>query len=513
MEKLYNNIILEDGFTNEPANAENVPYLKNPPEVIDVTVGRQLFADDFLIDKTDLSPEYHKAKKFEGNPILKPETEWECFGSPVACPKSGGVFYDEDEKIFKMWYEAGWLYQMCYATSKDGIHWERPDLDVEPGTNKILTYEGWELKKEHTDDVMYLRPDSTTVFIDPHAPKDEKYKLFLRNPGNDYPGIAAVSADGIHFRDFKFTGKVYDRSSIFYNPFRKKWCFSIRWSWWKPEIPRLHRVRYYKEVDNYMEECAWADGEATPWMTEDDLDKPKADIGFKPMPYNIDCVAYESIMVGMMQMLFGPENEISEKSGTPKLTELIPMYSRDGYHFSRPCRDSIIEATRTKDSWERGYVQCVSGGIIPNGDELWIYYIGFKGDENYANQSWFTNGMYRYGSTGLAKLRRDGFVSMNGCGTLTTRKLTTNGKASLHINAIGKVAAHVLDKDGNILATSAEFEGDSTNTKLDFGGFDISSLNGKVFRLKFDVDGKLYSFGFADKNGDFGGENGAGTVK
>ena len=107
-----------------------MPYLKNPPEVIDITVGRQLFVDDFLIEETDLTPEYHKPKKFENNPIFKPETPWETKYSNVACPKSGGVWYDEEEKIFKMWYEASWLYQMCYATSKDGIHWERPNLGL-----------------------------------------------------------------------------------------------------------------------------------------------------------------------------------------------------------------------------------------------------------------------------------------------------------------------------------------------------------------------------------------------
>ena len=63
MEKLYNNIILDDDFASAPSDAENVPYLKNPPEIIDVTCGRQLFVDDFLIEKTDLVPEYHKAKK------------------------------------------------------------------------------------------------------------------------------------------------------------------------------------------------------------------------------------------------------------------------------------------------------------------------------------------------------------------------------------------------------------------------------------------------------------------
>ena len=55
MEKLYNNIAYEPD--SSPSDAQNVPYLKNPPEIIDISVGRQLFVDDFLIESTDLAPE------------------------------------------------------------------------------------------------------------------------------------------------------------------------------------------------------------------------------------------------------------------------------------------------------------------------------------------------------------------------------------------------------------------------------------------------------------------------
>ena len=103
MEKLYNNIQLEDNFFELPSDAQNIPYLKNPPEIIDVSVGRQLFVDDFLIEKSSLKINYHKAEKFTGNPIFFPETPWENEVSPGAAPKSGGVWYDEEEKIFKMW--------------------------------------------------------------------------------------------------------------------------------------------------------------------------------------------------------------------------------------------------------------------------------------------------------------------------------------------------------------------------------------------------------------------------
>ena len=49
-----------------------MPYLKAPPRVIPIDVGRQLFVDDFLIAETDLTRTFHLAEKLEGNPVLKP---------------------------------------------------------------------------------------------------------------------------------------------------------------------------------------------------------------------------------------------------------------------------------------------------------------------------------------------------------------------------------------------------------------------------------------------------------
>ena len=504
MEKLYNNILLEDDFDKQPSDASHVPYLEHPPQVIDVTVGRQLFVDDFLIEKTTLAPVYHKAKKYEGNPILAPETPWERDGLPVATPKSGGVFYDEQEKKYKMWYEAGWLHHLCYAESADGLRWERPDLGEVAGTNIIMPYEGYAVERQF-DGVSYPRPDSTTVFIDYNAPREERYKLFLRVPGPKLPGIAALSADGIHFDRRTLTGEVYDRSTMFYNPFRKKWVFSIRDNW-------SERSRSYRECDDFFREAHWEEGEAHNWLAADALDPVNPYTAFEPQLYNVDCVGYESIMLGMFQIHHGPENDILEKNGAPKITELVPMYSRDGYHFSRPSRKSIIGASMHEGAWDRGYIQSVGGVCVVHGDELWIYYIGFAGDETTVTDNWMTSGMYSGGATGLATMRRDGFVSMHGCGTLTTRKLTCRGKSRFIVNAVGSLTVRILSEDGDVLAVSDPFVGDATGAELRFGDFDLSTLNKRVFRLAFDADGDLYAFGLADQNGDCGGAHGAGIV-
>jgi len=74
------------------------------------------------------------------DPVLKPDKPWETAGkSNVAYPYSGGVWYDPAGQLFKLWYSAGteaWVtHWLSYATSADGIRWERPALDVvKPGT-------------------------------------------------------------------------------------------------------------------------------------------------------------------------------------------------------------------------------------------------------------------------------------------------------------------------------------------------------------------------------------------
>ena len=525
MEKLYNNIILEDGFRNTPSNANNVPYLKNPPEVIDITVGRQLFVDDFLIEETSLSSEYHQAKKYENNPVLAPDMPWERETLPAAAPRDGGLWYDEEEKVFKIWYEGSLLKNMCYATSKDGINFDKKDLGIVKGTNIILPYDGYD-EKIYFRDINYLRPDTTSIFFDPNDPV-YKYKLCLKNPNNNKPAIVAKSKDGITFEDFHFTGQVAgDATTMFYNPFRKKWVYSLRSYKKMEELAKgtnltyhlgSERVRSYRECDDLIEGATWEDDDAKLWMHVDEFDKPNPYLNVKPQLYKVNCIAYESIMLGFFQIHYGPENDECVKKGIPKITALIPMYSRDGYHFSRPNRDPLITSSFVKGSWDRGYVQSICGGLVICGDELRIYYTGCEGDETNTKQgsleAMLSNGMYHNISTGFATLRRDGFVSMNGNGELLTRKLTLSNKNSLFVNVNGSIKAQILDETGNVIATSNLFNGDSTNAQLTFESFDVSSLNGKVFRIKFLVDGKFYAFGFADENGDFNGAHGAGIVK
>lgn len=463
-----------------------VPYLESPPAVIPIDVGRQLFVDDFLIAQTDLKRQFHKPAKYAGNPILKPETELELNGTKnaIACPKSGGVWWNPAQRQFQMWYEAGWINTICYATSRDGLHWERPSLDIQPGTNRVLPPD--------------MKCDSWTVVLDYETDDPaQRYKMYVRGPGGQQPGTSMVSADGIHWTHPVESGPTGDRSTMFYNPFRQKWVYSLRSSY-------RGRSRHYWECDDFLAGAKWLAHDPVVWAAADRLDPPDPAIGETAQLYNLDAVAYESLMLGFFEMHLGPPNEKCMQMGLPKITELQFAYSRDGFHWHRPDRTPAIRAER-RDVWDRGYVQSLGNLCCVRGDWIWFYYIGFQGDTTRTSRDWLQNGMYDRGATGLAFLRRDGFASMEAgeqAGTLTTRPVRFTG-AHLFVNADtrqGNLRAEILDEDGRpiepfTLAHCQGVKADSTLAPITWTGGDLSTLRDRPVRFRFALEnGSLYSF-------------------
>jgi hypothetical protein len=491
-ERLYNGIVLPAEWPPQDLDPRDtapmaVPYLACPPKVIPIDVGRQLFVDDFLVATSTLKRVFHLPKKFAGNPLLKPETSLELNGekNDAAVPKSGGVWWDPAEKVFKMWYEAGWIGTICYATSKDGLAWERPSLDVVPGSNQVLPPD--------------LTPDSWTVVPDwEAADPQQRYKMYMRPPGGQIPGVSMTSPDGLHWTNRVTSGDTGDRSTMFYNPFRKKWVYSLRSGF-------RGRSRHYWECDDFLAGAKWnADGPVV-WAAAD-RDDPKDVVTQRiPQLYNLDAVAYESIMLGAYQIHHGPENDVCERSGIPKITELNFAYSRDGFHWSRPDRRIHIPSER-RDVWDRGYVQSIGNLCCVRGDTLWFYYTGFQGDTSKTNRNWMKNGMYDRGATGVAFLRRDGFASLEAGpepATLTTRPVTFSGsRVFANVAAAdGELRVEILDEAGQpiqpfTLDNCKPVKSDSTLLPIDWSGAeDVSALRGKPVRFRFSLrDGALYAF-------------------
>jgi hypothetical protein len=135
------------------------------------------------------------------------------------------------------------------------------------------------------------------------------------------------------------------------------------------------------------------------------------------------------------------------------------------------------------------------------GDEIWFYYAGFSG-RHWATKRKEPQG----GAVGLAKLRLDGFVSIDaGDGELTTVPLLMSGdRLIVNANAsLGSVKVEILDAAGKPLEGFSKEDADSIqgdsvrHTARWKGRADVSSLKGKPITLRFHIDrSKLYSFAF-----------------
>ena len=140
----------------------NVQAAEAPTAVLEIGNRKQLFIDDYMIQSlTDARQVLNTATKAPNNPVIHPDRPWEGTLSPVA-----KVMYDEDKGLFKMWYsttgqwkaerggkltdyhwtdkgsvrervDAAYQYvgdynkytsRLCFATSKDGFNWEKPNL-------------------------------------------------------------------------------------------------------------------------------------------------------------------------------------------------------------------------------------------------------------------------------------------------------------------------------------------------------------------------------------------------
>lgn len=521
-ETLSNGVVLPDEWPPRPHlnyDPMPLPYLNEyRPPVIPIDNGRQLLVDSFLIEKSSLQRVAHQPRKLSENPVLKPETPLEMgnYGTPGASAKDGGMWWDPGDGIFKMWYEAGWLNKMAYATSADGIHWERPELDVVPGTNEI---------------VPEIVADASTVWLDHFTDNpDERFKMFLRSP-NSIPGSkerfnygnCMVSADGIHWSKPARTGRCGDRSTVFYNPFRKVWVYSLR-NAGNVAHSAIGRYRLYHESPDFMEGAKWDYDSLRFWCGADYLDRPDGYVNEKAQLYNLSATPYESIMLALPQVHLGPDNAVCKARGVPKITELKVAYSRDGFNWDRTDRDVFICAERHPGAWDRGYVQSVGGICAIVGDQLWFYYIGFSGDESKRSNIYERNGMHDNGSTGIAVMRRDGFVSHNATdtvGELITRPVMFSG-SHLFVNAAcadgGDLKVEILDENGNVIpgyetAKCVPVTGDSTIANVTWKGKkNLSALAGRPVKFRFVLsDGELYSFWVSPSEaGESGGYNAAG---
>ena len=449
----------------------NPPPAPTPPAVLELRPGRQLFVDDWLIESTDLTRTYHKAQEHPASPVIGPTEPWE---NNSAQPFSDGAWWDGER--FRMYYRTADHFT-AVAFSTNGIDWKKHGVVV-----------------DHSALVQYspgAYRDSGTVWLDRNDP-DCPWKMAVTShqsdQDKDWCFYLYRSPDGFTWGNpVRSGGEILDRSTVFWNPFLNKWFWVIKGTSpaWPMRARRLHQSDTFDMID-------WGHHSRVPeWMSCDSKDPMRIDTPTQMAElYNLDCNAYESVILGLFSIWQGqPDLE-------PKFNSVMAGYSRDGINFHRPDRSFLWTYSNTPRRWNYRNTQSVGGSCLVVGDQLYFYASGNAGVDG----SRGTGARY----TGLMTLRRDGFASMGGTGTLTTRPFRIT-QPYLFLNfdggTNGSVGVEVLGHPAYRTNQSTAY-GNGTTCIVLWGPnrMSLEALIGQVIQLKFYVNrAKIYSFWFSDK--------------
>jgi len=467
----------------------------DPPQPLDVGQRRQLFVDDWLVEKSsDLELELH-------SPV--PREVCFRFDAPWEGGQSGYVTVLADGDRFRMYYRGGGdlgREYTCLAESPDGIRWTRPALGLfelggskenNPKENNIV----WTGKEKG-----YWESHNFSPFIDvnPAAVPSQRYKavtLGKWGTGEERRKalFAFVSADGVRWARLRdepiiTEGGFDSHNTAFWDTASKQYVCYIRASReGKRSIARSTSPDFIQWTGPQLLDFG---------------DAPNEHL------YTNGIVSYARaphIYIGL-PMRFIPPSERGtvgpERRKTDGLSDAVFMSSRDGIRWERRFLEAYIRPGLDPLNWGGAHGNSTPAwGILETGEgELSIYWAEHY--ENYPGKDLIPQ--LRRGT-----LRADGFVSLHARyrgGEMTTKPLVFQGKAlviNYSTSAVGSVRIEIQDPAGNPIPGFAlgdfdELWGDEIERVAAWKRTsDVGALAGRPLRLRFVLkDADLYSFRF-----------------
>ena len=464
----------------------------------------QLLLDDHLVERYEgLKRTIHQPEMHPANPVLVPEHPWEY----AAALLWGTVIYDDQDKIFKMWYMTwgndaggalpGWRTPVCYATSGDGIHWEKPKLRLHKFQYRDPSDLEGPIRECPVNNIVYNDAtsehgmDSPTVIKDLADPDPNfRYKMTYWHRLSTGAGIyQGHSPDGIHWTHIpKMVAETGDRNTFHFDPFRKRWVVVSR-----PNGSFYELEKFGVFNNSFIRTSIHLE-------PRDRKDYPDCRL------YSCPVINYEGMQIAFPELY------------SLKINRWITYlaWSHDGLKWrTDPQRVKWMpwnEKPGTFDCWRRNIH---NGGVIRRGDKLWIYFSGRSQGKNIEGCPGYLvpSGKPGFdprgivGSIGLGILRVDGFCSRDADsvgGFLLTKPLVFHGNR-LMLNADirqgGYIRAGFLDPEGQpvpgfALEESVSLSGDSIAHEVSWNGNNnIGPLAEKPLRLKIELNSAdLYSF-------------------
>lgn len=493
--------------------------------------GRQVFIDrTFLSEARNVDLCVHPPRK-TGEMNIKPEHEWEKGGiGPYS-----SFLHDGD--TYHAWYHAMDTVQwdrghgrgsVCYARSKDGVHWHKPMVG-------LIEYNGSRqnnIVMGHGATGVTLGQDGGMVFLDPNAPPDQRFRMAVRfGVKSERGGIHLFSSgDGIH---------------------------------WKPTHPSvLYALADEKSNHLDSQNVMFWDNRIHKYVAYVRYNRPKEKGRARTIARGESDHLGDFPPVQQMQVVFQPDENDLMEDGVPMVDFYMSaavkypwadsayyMFPTAYYHytgmlpeFKKECPanagplDSQFAASRDGIKWERydrrpfvplgmkgefdwGCARVV-WGLLPDttGREMFIYYRGgdwlHGWDRDERNKRILTEkglGASRnIAVLSRAVSRRDGFVSVRAActgGEFITPPLVFEGNRlviNIDTSATGIARIGILDADGQPIDGFSAEQCDLIHTCNEIsrtvswqGNSDVHSLAGKAVRLRFVIRNcDLYAFQF-----------------
>lgn len=456
-------------------------------DAIDIGSRRELFVDHFLIDKLN-NTQLRLHEPHRDGIAFKFDKPWEggfsCYATVI-----------KDGDLYRMWYrglpvagnDGAGFDSTCYAESKDGINWAKPNLGLIEiqGTrdnNVILTNEPF--------------AHNFSPFLDerPDVPVDEKYKAVA---GYMKVGLHAFkSPDGIHWSQMQtgavFTNGAFDSQNVSF--------------WSATEKQYICYFRTYKKFNG--KGCRWISRTTSKdfinWSERVDMefgDTPPEELYTNGThPY----FRAPHISIALAKRWFPNKVAISAEQAKALVenpnyrsssSDSIFMTTRGGNHYERTFLEAFIRPGPDPEDWiARDNTPAL--GVVPANDREMFIYRGAHYAQPSANMARYT-------------LRTDGFVSVSAPyagGEMLTKPLQFSG-SRLEINfsssAAGGLRVEVQDEQGVAIpgfasADCPEMMGDDISRIVSWEqGPDLGKLAGKTVRLRFLMkDADLYSLKF-----------------
>ena len=361
--------------------------------------------------------------KHAGNPLFQADKPWENSLNNLY----PNVIWDEEQKVFKMWYkcvladkeaiaqmdgpstvhDVGWY--LLYATSKDGITWEKPALGLHAFGGTKAT------------NIVARDCPNVGVFKDLHEVDPAgRYKM-VSDVGLGKPQVR-FSADGIHWGEaIKAEGFGAQNGDTHNNAF---WDEGSGKYVWFTKLYLGERLVARLESDDFLH-----------WRNNGLMLRSRVSEGRESQTYCMPVFRHAGIYLGYLMMY---------NVGNGRTVDCELVWSPDGLKWQRVAPGVPLIPRGPKGSYDSECIYAMAGPpVIRDGKHLLFY-----GGDDFPHTGWKRNCL-----PCLATLREDGFAgyepSKEGeTAVLTTRRLRVTSEPFRVIADGDAVEVTAMDESG-----------------------------------------------------------------